>query len=285
MKRLCLILMICLISSMSSAVVLLNDTWADSSRAETNLPTESATWVSDSTLLTVAPGSFAFTQDGSSNRMWTYFTPDGSPASLSVGQQLVATIQFTPNGLYANDSKSFRFCLGTDPTSPQVLNDNNDDGGGDGDPLGDVTAYGVFLPLSNSDTESSNASVGKHTNLVSQTSLMGSSSAWTMTSGGADTIVTDGAMLTMTLVMDYVAIDQMDIIFTLADAGGVISTTSISDTTDLVTSFDLLYFRFSKNVETADVLDFNSLTVEIIPEPATMALLGLGGLFAFRKKR
>ncbi len=292
MKRALLFLLVaCLsLSSISSAVVLLNDTWADSSRAETNLPTESAVWVGTPGNLTVAPGSLAYTQSSGSQKLWTHFAPDGSPVSLSVGHQLVATIEFTPTGLYDNSSKSFRFCLVNDPTDPQVQIDTNDGGGGSGDPWADSQGYAVFLPLSTGASKSSNSSVGKHTTLTGS-SLMDSTGDWTLSSGGDHTIVTDGAMLTMTLVLDYVAANQMDVIFSIFDAGGLISTNTFTDDgtvggLPIATEFDHLFFRFSKASETADVIDFHSFTVEhVVPEPATMALLGLGGLLAIRKKR
>ena len=64
MKRVFVLLMICLISSMSSAVVLLNDTWADASRVETNLPTESAVWVGSPEDVTMGVGSLAYGSPG-----------------------------------------------------------------------------------------------------------------------------------------------------------------------------------------------------------------------------
>jgi hypothetical protein len=294
MKRtfLLLFLVTCLMCGLSYGGVLLDETWADGTRDDTNLPTESATWVSDSGLVTVGVGSFAFTQDGSSNRMWTHFAADGSPVTMSVGQQLVTTIKFTPTGLYAHDKESFRFGVFHDSTSSQVNNDSNDDGGGTGDPWADSKGYGVFLPLSNGvGSVSDNPEVGKHTGF-SGTSLMGSSGDWTkddLTSG--DVIATSGEMHTITFELDYVSASQMDLIFTISDTGGMLSTLTISDdgstlgTDPINTQFDHLFFRFSKAAETADVLDFHELKVELIPEPATMLLLGLGGLIAIRRKR
>ena len=36
---------------------------------------------------------------------------------------------------------------------------------------------------------------------------------------------------------------------------------------------------------TADLLDFRELKIELVPEPATLVLLGLGGLVSLRKRR
>ena len=93
-----------------SAQVLLYDTFADGSRGQTNLPTESAVWASGATAVTMGPGSLAYAQSTSSRRLWTYFAPNGSPVSLGIGEQLIATIEFTPRGgLYDVNNKNFRF--------------------------------------------------------------------------------------------------------------------------------------------------------------------------------
>jgi hypothetical protein len=291
MKRIFLILMICLISSMSSAVVLLDDTWADGSRAETNLPTESATWISDDALVAVTPGSLAYTQDTGSNRMWTYFTADGSPASLGVGHKLIASAQFTPTGLYTSDAENFRMGVYHDPTSPQVLLDSNDDGGGTGDPWSDSEGYGVRVVLSNGAGD--NPQVGKRVyNYGTSTSLLGSSGDYEWLSSGPDVEnMTDGTLYTASLTMERLGINEMNVTFALSDAGGDLTTLTLNDDgtfggMPIFTNFDHFFFRFSKAEGTADVLDFSRLTVEhIVPEPASMALLGLGGLFAIRRKR
>jgi hypothetical protein len=287
MKRTCLcyLTLFVLTCAMTSGQVLLEDTWADGDRTGTNLPGESATWVSDADSISISPGSFQYTQDGSSNRLWTHFAPDGAPVTLNVGDQLITTIKFTPRtSLYDNSSKSFRFCVVNDPTNGQVLSDTNDDGGGDGDPWADSRGYGVMMALSTGATKSATPSVGKHTGFAG-TSLMGTTGDWTMTSGGNKIVNTLDTLYTLTLTLDYVAADQMDVVFAMANAGGVISTHTYTDTTDIATSFDHLFFRFSNNTQTADVLDFHELKVEYIPEPATLGLLGLGSLAAIRRRR
>ncbi|MBN2513648.1 MAG: PEP-CTERM sorting domain-containing protein [Sedimentisphaerales bacterium] len=275
-----------------SAQVLLYDTFADGSRVETNLPTESAVWVGTPGSVTMGTGSLAYAQSTGSQKLWTYFAANGSPVSLEVGQQLIATIGFTPRQtLYDVTSKNFRFGLFNDLTNDQLLSDTNSDSGGTGNPWEDSTGYAVHFPLS-SGPSGSNASVGKRIpNLT--TSLLGSGSAYPgITSGGDKFTVTLDTLYTLTLVLDYQAANQMEVTFSIADATGVISTNSILDDgtfggydTGVYTNFDQLFFRFSKAEGTADVIDFNSIKVELIPEPATLALLGLGALVSLRKRR
>lgn len=278
----------------ASAQVLLNDTWADGSRAETSLPNESAVWVSHSGGVTMGTGSLTFDQTASSGsqKMWTYFAPEDSPVSVGVGQQLITTIEFTPRtALYDNSSRSFRIGLFNDPTDDQLATDTNSDSGGG--IWTDSTGYGVQIALSTGATTSANANVGKRTDQANS-SLMGSSGAFTFSSGGDPVIVSLDTLYTVTLTLDRIASDQMNFTFAIADAGGVISTHSITDdpngsaafgTGPIATEFEQIFFRWSNNTETADAFEFSRLKVEIVPEPTTFALLGLGGLALLIRRR
>jgi len=277
------------------ATVILDDVFADASRTETNLPTESAVWASHSDGVTMSAGSLSFDQTASSGsqKLWTHFAPDGSPVTLGVGQQLRATIEFTPRtGLYDNSSRSFRFGLFHDPTDGQVMEDTNDDGGGAGDPWTDSGGYGVQIALSTGATSSANANVGKRTDLANN-SLMGSSGAWTFESGGDPIVNSLDALYTMVLELDRTAVDQMMVTFSISDAGGLISTHTITDdpngsgafgTDPIATQFDHLFFRFSNNTTTADELDFSRFAVEYIPEPSGALMLGLAGMLMLGRR-
>lgn len=279
-------------AGLCSAQVLLYDTFADGSRGQTNLPNESAVWASGASAVTMGTGSLAYTQSTSSRRLWTYFAPNGSPVTLGVGEQLIAAIEFTPRGgLYDVNNKNFRFGLFNDPTSNQILADGATDSGGSGNPWEDSTGYAVQFPLSSGQTASANASIGKRIAGLN-TSLLGSNSAYPgQTSGGAPVVAALDTQYTLTLVLDRIAIDQMQVTYAIANATGVIATHSILDdgtfggnTVPIYTQFDQLAFRFSSASGTADILDFHSFKVEYIPEPATMTLLGLGGLLALKRR-
>src|SRR5581483_5667709 len=78
----------------ANATVLLNDTWADGTRTNTNLPTDSADYAGltagpPAATLTAAPGKLAAVPGTSSYKLWTYFTsdlsaPDGNQPHNSV---------------------------------------------------------------------------------------------------------------------------------------------------------------------------------------------------------
>ena len=289
MKHVFVILAVLAISSMSSAVILLDDTFADGSRGETSLPTESADWVSHPEDVTMSVGSLAYTQTTSSHKLWTYFAADGSPVQVGVGQSLIATVEYIPRGLYVSSSEDWRMGLFYDPTDSQVLEDLNDDGGGSGDPWQDSGGYAVRVV--NSSGAGDNPQVGKRIDMAN-TSLLGSSGAFTWDSGGADVEnMVDDAVYYAIMEVARTGWNSVVATFTLKDASdNILTQHSITDTAFLggiaaQREFDHLFFRFSDADGTSDVIDFQRITVELTPEPASMILLGLGGLFAIRRKR
>ena len=69
------------------SAILLDDTWADGTRDDTNLPDESAVWAGDVDDVTVDVGSLQYGHTGytDSHKLWTYFAPDGAPVTVTVG--------------------------------------------------------------------------------------------------------------------------------------------------------------------------------------------------------
>ena len=111
-----LVLIVVAVSAAVSAhsQVLLSDTWADGTRINQNLPTESAWYSSDSSgaSLTAAVGSMTGTIPSGSVQWLTYFTGAGSPATLSLGQTLTLRTVFTPTGVGAeNTGRNLRIGL------------------------------------------------------------------------------------------------------------------------------------------------------------------------------
>lgn len=288
MKRALFVLAVCLsISSMCSAVVLLNDTFADGSRIETNLPTESGFWASSAGDVTTTAGNVRLGMAGSSRRMHTYFTPEGSPVSLDVGQKLIATIDFIPEeGFIDVTSRNFRFGLFYDPV--QMAQDGvGDSGVGNG--WYDATGYAVQFSLGGTAT-AANARVGKRTGITGTYSLLGTDAAYTYGSnGGKANNLTLDTVYTLTMTLDYQTAGEMLVSFAFSQGATEIATASLLDNglggQPIYTDFDFLLFRLSKDEGTAKVINFQSINVEYIPEPATMVLLGLGGLLSIRRKR
>lgn len=255
------------------AEALLYDTFADGSRAETNLPNESAVWFSHPDYLTMSEGSLAINQldIAESSKMWTYFAPNGHPVTLAVGDQLIATIEFTPRGaMYSTSSKNFRFGIFYDPTDEQLLEDaNSDDGKGR---WYDSRGYAVQLTLS-PDGTAGTVQVGKRTSVSGTEKLLSSTGAysWSSSSARATNLSLD-ALYTLSLTLDRTSEEEMKATFTFSDSSGVIATNSLTDdglgSLPIYTNFDQLFFRMGGHSGTADVLDYHSIKIEHISSVA-----------------
>src|SRR5690606_5415452 len=126
---------------------------------------------------------------------------------------------------------------------------------------------------------------------------LGSTGVYTTSSGGSPIVNALDTQYTLTLELERAATDVMNVSFSIADAGGVISSHSVVDDPTgaaalgagpIATSFEQLFFRFSSAATTADVIDINRIQVEhvaAIPEPATaaIALVGVGALMRRRR--
>ncbi|MCE5186943.1 MAG: PEP-CTERM sorting domain-containing protein [Planctomycetaceae bacterium] len=276
------------ISTFASATILLNDTFADGDRTNTALPNESGFWASSAGDVTTTAGNVRLDMAASSRRMHTYFAPEASPVSLGVGEKLVATIDFIPEvGFIDTTSRNFRLGLFYDPV--QMAQDGVGDAG-ISNGWTDATGFNAQFSLSSSDV-AANARVGKRTNLTGGINLLGSDSAYTYGSNGTKaTYLSLDTVYTIMMMIDYQAANAMEITFEFSQGDTLISSASLIDDgtfggQGMYTDFDFLMFRLSSNNGTAEVVNFQSITVEhIVPEPATMVLLGLGALISLKKR-
>jgi hypothetical protein len=302
-----------LICATSDGAVLLNDSWADADRTNTNLPTNSPVYIGQSEANgsnSVSAGSLNFNLPTNSLKVWTYFTsnnsaPDGNQphnavTSLAVGDMLTAEASFRlPTGASttAGTGKNFRFGIFHDPTSARVQSDVNSDGGGTGNPWSDALGYMIQLPLHGSSSGNNPLLLGKRT--TSNSSLAGSSGAYTLApTGGTAYSLATNIVYTVQLMLSRVSASQVDVTANLKQGNTVLSTFTASDTGTAFggtavgagllpgsqspyTSFDHFFIRNSDSTQVDPQpngdLRFTNFRVDhkAIPEPTTMSLLGL----------
>jgi hypothetical protein len=255
--------------SASSADVLLDEKWADGSRAESSRPAEAAVWVGRAADVSVSEGVLSTKLGETSQKIWTYFT-DQEPVTLAVGQKLTASISFIPRGkLSEGTSRSFRIGLFHDPTSPRVESDVNNDGGGGGAPWTDAKGYAVQVLVTGGEYSSTKPfDLGKRTNLESPT-LLGTSGDYIKMSGGSPVTLELDKEYRVTLEIAKVSEKQVDLTAGLYQGAQRLSTWSLSDdgswlgADPVYDKFDQLFIRISDNSTTADQIDFTNFKVEL----------------------
>jgi hypothetical protein len=259
--------------SIVSADVLLDDKFADGSRAESNRPAEAAVWAGRKGDVAVTKGSLSTKMAEASQKIWTYFT-DAEPVTLGVGQTLTATISFIPRQTLAEStSRSFRIGLFHDATSPRVEQDVNNDSGGLGAPWKDAQGYAVQVLVTGGEyAGSSPFDLGKRTAEASN-SLLGTSGDYIKMSGGTPVALKLDTEYRFVFKIAKVSDTQVDLTtslfqgdeelssFTLSDDGSTLGSAPIND------KFDQLYMRIADNVTTADQIDFTNFNVEVSDSP------------------
>jgi hypothetical protein len=258
-----------LISSLARGELLLDEKWADGSRAESKRPKEAAVWAGRKADVTTKAGALATTMATSSQKVWTYFT-DKDPVTLGVGQKLVASISFIPRGKLAETtSRSFRVGVFHDPTSPRVEADVNSDAGGSEMPWKDAKGYAVQLVLTGGQFSSTKPlDLGKRTNLESQ-SLLGTSGDYSKASGGQPAVFALDMEYKLTMEITRVSESHVELKTTVSQGDYGLTSWTVSDDGNslgaepVYDKFDQLFIRINNNTTTADKIDFTNFKVEL----------------------
>jgi hypothetical protein len=260
----------CVLSvSVAGGQVLLDEKWADGSRAESKLPKESAVWIGRKTDVSLKPGVLSTILTPASQKIWTYFSDKG-PVTLKVGQKLMASVSFIPRGkLSESTSRSLRIGLFHDASSPRVEKDLNHDGGGPDAPWTDAKGYAVQALVAGGEYASTKPfDLGKRINLESK-SLLGASGDYSKVSGGEPVALALDKEYTITLEIDRISESQTDVTVGYWHDKKQLSTWSVTDDGDYLGTepvydkFDLLYVRLANNSTLADKIDFTNFKVDV----------------------
>ena len=249
------------------ATVLLDDTFADGTRNNTSLPTDAAWYASNGGALTAVPGAMTLSMGTSAILGVSYFTTNASsPASLNVGDTLLATITFTFNGVAPlNSSQGFRiglFDFGANRVSADFSSSSSQGA--------NVSGYALFQTMGVAFNNATPMDVRKRTTLT-DTSLLGTSGDWTsLGTGPGDTSLfpgfTSGTQYTLQLSLQRTDVGTMLITATWLNlANGATLSTSETDTGATNFNFDGLGIRPQTAATSSTNIVFNEVRVELVP--------------------
>jgi hypothetical protein len=256
-------------TSVCWADVLLDDHFADGSRAESKRPAEAAVWAGRDGDVSAAAGTLSTKMGESSQKIWTYFT-DSEPVKLAVGDKLTASVSLVPRKVLSEGtSRSFRLGLFHDATSPRVEEDVNNDGGGSGAPWTDAKGYAVQVLITGGEYSSTKPfDLGKRANLASP-SLLGTSGDYIKMSGGTPVALELDKEYRIVLAVEKKSETEVELtssiysgdeelsIWSMTDDGSMLGAEPIND------QFDQLFIRIGDNTTTADQIDFTNFKVEL----------------------
>jgi pectate lyase len=257
--------------SPACATVLLDDTFADGTRNNQNLPTDSAWFFSTAADVTTTTGSMSVAVPSGSFMGITYFgTNSSSPVQLGIGDMLTASITFTLNKVAPlNTSQNFRlglFDFADSTLSPKWV---TADGFGTGSQGTGVQGYALFQNMGVTFNSASPMNLLKRTT-PTDASLLGTSGDYTsLASGPGSTnnfngFTSGGQYLLQFSVQRADAVSLVLNVSWQSIASGASLSTSVTDSAASTFNFDGISLRPSGNGSTATNIVFNEVRVDLI---------------------
>jgi hypothetical protein len=287
--------------AMASDIV--NDTWNDGTRTDPAAATYSEMGVDgdadgdiESAWYRGGAGTFApvglggplrLTGTTSSSSLTTYFTPEGSEVTLSnTGDKIRLTWQFQVSGQnQANTSQGFRIAVVDSPSASRVSSEASPGNAA-------YTGYSLFMNMNPSTFSHADPfELHERTAPATASALLSTSSSWTPlgvdgTLGNAS--YTTGVDYTFIMELTRLASGNLGIMTSIAGTGldgtGLMQVNYTGAPNGGSYAFDTFQFRPDGYDVSWEVFDTSIFKVEFIPEPATIALLGLG-LAALRRNK
>ena len=254
----------------SGAATLLDDTFADGTRNNQNLPTDAAWYVSTPSDWTTTTGSMALATPSSAILGVSYFGANSSsPVSLAVGDTLSATIKFTFAGVAAgNTSGSFKigiFDFADSTLSPKWatadLSSNSGQGSG-------VAGYALFQSFGATFNNGTPMNLLKRTT-TSDSSLLGTSGDFTTLGSGPGSTNGFGGFVAGTQYSLQLSVTRSNATTLVISAtwqnvtnSSSSLTWSVVDTGATSFNFDGIGFRPAAASSTASTITFNEVRVD-----------------------
>ena len=288
----------------AASATVVDDTFADGDSENQDLAQNSLRWFNGraQTVRTVTPGNAAFdvtAVGGSSEALWAYFTNNGAPLALGVGDRLTVAVTFTLNGFTAN-AQDIRWGV---LDSQGTRNTTNLTGGhNDAVFVGD-TGYGVQFYASGS---GSPFVLGSRALLTGPNPFNNFGDFATINGTGASSrqSLTDGVPYTLTHTIERLSATSTQL--SVAVTGGSLSGLEYSGTESSASpanTFDYFAFRIS-GTSFARSVTFSRALVEYLPSrpvitaqpqpsrltlqvgtPVTMVVAASGSALAYQWRR
>jgi pectate lyase len=268
---LCLLVILANASSQASAVTWLDDTWADGTRNNQNLPAESAWFCSSGASLTATTNAMSLAIGSGSIMTLTYFAPTtNGPIQLAVGDTLNLTCRLTLASVGpANTSQGIKLalCNFADSTlSPKRVGSDSFSTSSQG---AGVQSYALFQTMGVTFNNGNPMDIKKRTT-VADAELLSKSSDW-MSLGigpgsvGAFSGFTAGVVYVLQFSIQRTATNSMAISCSwLNTASGASLLTTATDNSAANFSFDGLALRSSGNTTSAGGITFSEVKVEFV---------------------
>jgi len=253
------------------ATVILDDTFADGTRNNQNLPTDSAWYVSSASSWTTTPGSMSLAMGSGAILGITYFGANSSsPVQLNVGDTLTVSIKFTFNGVAAlNTSQNFKigiYDFADSSLSPKWatadLSSNSGQGTG-------VQGYCLFQNMGVTFNNSSPMTIEKRTT-PSDSNLLGASGDYSSLGSGPGSTTgfpgfSNGTQYILQLSLQRSNLTSLVISASWQNvsSGATITTTEV-DTSATSFNFDGIALRPAGSTSTASTIAFNEVTVQLV---------------------